>query len=507
VSLTLQSDTEAEAAAPSRRSLPDARTETDVAPASTIAPGWYADPMGSPRSRWWDGSAWTAELSVEAPAEPAAAVVNDAPAQGRPAFESAAVDVAAAEARAAPLSRRQLRELVGPLTTGPVLIDTAAEALIVPVPVEPAPIVGSSRAFEPVAAPLDTDAPSPFEALFASSLAARESAEAAVFGAAPFVESTDFTASSVARPWIGAAVPLVPAASAPAPVPVQSAPPVAVTRVTTARPKAMSAPPFSAGGFGFSLPPDPFATPSSALQATPPPFVSMPSIPVSPASAITARSTTAAVWILALLPAVHAALIWLLLGELDLGGDPLIRYSVLGAPLVLSLVLAFADRGVLRARGFDRTAPTVLAIVPVLYLLVRAIRVGVAGVAPLFTWLLLQAAAYFFILVQLPAVFALVPLTPLAEPAPVAVVSGPITEAQRAAELTPSGMATELTRQTLAKNLRFTSISCPTIPVTLDGTAVTCVGTIASVKMNLNVVIDSSLPNSAFALVSEVPAA
>lgn len=25
-------------------------------------PGWYADPMGSPRQRWWDGSRWTDDL-------------------------------------------------------------------------------------------------------------------------------------------------------------------------------------------------------------------------------------------------------------------------------------------------------------------------------------------------------------------------------------------------------------------------------------------------------------
>jgi hypothetical protein len=73
--------------------------------------------------------------------------------------------------------------------------------------------------------------------------------------------------------------------------------------------------------------------------------------------------------------------------------------------------------------------------------------------------------------------------------------------------LTPTGMAAALTAQTLGKNLHFESISCPALPATSDGTTVTCVGTIASVRMNLNVVVDSSLPNSAFALLSEAPAA
>ncbi len=514
MSLTLQSDTEAPIADPSRRAHRESeapplrgRTET-VGTSGTITPGWYADPLGSPRSRWWDGHTWTAELGAEVPVQPtpSAEFATEAGAQGPLAAEGVA---------AAPLSRRQLRELVGPLTTGPVLVDTvlvgtAAEKPGAPVPVavestlraEPAVAIEPSVAEIPV--PEETDAPSPFETLFASSPAERESAEAAVFGPAPLAESTPFVdatnfldptglaASSVARPWIGAAVPLVPAAS-----------------TTGVAPVAAS---FRPGMLGFSLPPDPFATPSRAVQATPPSFVPVQSVAVSPSPRPTARSTTAAVWFLAVLPAAHAALIWLFLGQLDLGkvalaGDPVIRYSVLGAPLILSMMFAFADRRALRARGFQRTAPTILGFVPPLYLLVRAIRVGPAGIAPLLTWLLLQAAAFSFILVQVPAVFVLVPLTAPAEPAPVVVASGPITAAQRATELTPSGMATELTRQALATNLRFSSITCPPIPVTVDGTAVSCVGTLASVKTTLNVVIDSSLPNSAFALVSEAPAA
>lgn len=42
-------------------------------------PGWYADPDGSPRSRWWDGSGWTWQVAsagtVEWAAPPATAVV------------------------------------------------------------------------------------------------------------------------------------------------------------------------------------------------------------------------------------------------------------------------------------------------------------------------------------------------------------------------------------------------------------------------------------------------
>ena len=493
---------------------------------SLITPGWYADPMGAPQSRWWDGTAWTAELRSQTPdepvvgaepvviAEPAAAVEPVAVAVPTAAVVPVEVAEAApiAVSAAVPLSRRQLRELVGPLTTAPILVDAPVET---PVAFTPGdlfiPTSGLAAALEPTVAeaPGTPDARSPFEALFESSPAERASAESTIFSATAFLDPTDLPDSSVARPWIGAAAPLVPAASAPAPValePAPTAPPIAFVASPPA--PAPSAPTFSTGTLGFTLPPDPFATPSAALEATPPAFVSHAPVAAAPAPvlAISARSTTAAVWLFTLLPVAHAAAVWVVLGLLDLGSDPVIRYAVLGAPLFLYLVLAFVDGRVLRGRGFPRTASAVLAFIPPLYLLVRAIRVGAAGVVPLLLWLLLQTAAFAFILLQLPSVFALVPLTAPSEVTPAVVASGPITDAQRAAELTPSGMAAELTRQTLAKNLAFSSISCPPIPVTVDGTAVSCVGTLASVKMTLNVVIDSTLPNSAFALVSEAPA-
>ncbi len=461
MSLTLQSDAGAQVAATSRSSalsgagsLPCTPAGVSVAPsADLIAAGWYADPMGSPRSRWWDGNAWTVELSVEALTEPVAVAAPAdvaAPAETVagvlsievPVLSNPAVDIPASS----PLSRRELRELVGPLTTGPVQIDTSAEAApatAVP-PTLSAPLSASVAG---IVAGIETGTRSPVEALFGSSDAEQESAESAT-------------------------------------------------------------PTFSAPVFGFTLPPDPFATPSAALAAKlqAAPVASVPLPAAFATIALAARSTTAAVWLFTLLPIVHAALVWFELVWLDLGNDRLVLYSVLGAPFFLYLVLAVADRQLLRSRGFERSAPIALALVPPIYLLVRAIRVGAAGVVPLLLWLLLQITACSFLLFQFPAVFAVISLTPAADSAPAAVVSGPITAAQRSVELTPTGMAVELTRQARAKNLTFSSIGCPPIPVTLDGTAVTCVGTLASVKMNLNVVIDSTLPNSAFALVSEAPA-
>ncbi|TFD54723.1 DUF2510 domain-containing protein [Cryobacterium frigoriphilum] len=35
---------------------------TDTPAPRAHPPGWYADPMGSPRQRWWDGTRWTDDL-------------------------------------------------------------------------------------------------------------------------------------------------------------------------------------------------------------------------------------------------------------------------------------------------------------------------------------------------------------------------------------------------------------------------------------------------------------
>ena len=34
-------------------------------------PGWYADPAGTPGTRWWDGQSWTEHVQQAAPPPPA----------------------------------------------------------------------------------------------------------------------------------------------------------------------------------------------------------------------------------------------------------------------------------------------------------------------------------------------------------------------------------------------------------------------------------------------------
>jgi hypothetical protein len=52
---------------------------TDANGSSAIPAGWYPDPAGSQRERWWDGSGWTEHLQDKPPTAPPAA---PAPAYG-----------------------------------------------------------------------------------------------------------------------------------------------------------------------------------------------------------------------------------------------------------------------------------------------------------------------------------------------------------------------------------------------------------------------------------------
>lgn len=72
-------------------------TDNDTA---TPAAGWYPDPAGTPRTRWWDGTRWTENYS--APAAPVATTPWSAPAAGAPVAYPAMAPYGAVPALKAP---------------------------------------------------------------------------------------------------------------------------------------------------------------------------------------------------------------------------------------------------------------------------------------------------------------------------------------------------------------------------------------------------------------------
>jgi hypothetical protein len=377
-----------------------------------VSAGWYADPQDDIRLRWWDGEAWTADVIAVPEAAPEALP------------EPMPERVVQPEVY---LSRRQLREQNGPLTT------ESAEQPEAIAPHEPAP-----PAHEP------QHPPSPGRVV---------------------------PSPPVAKPWLGAAPPMVAASSIRRP---STAPTDLGSLLAQDRPAYVP----MGSHYGSD-------TPAGGANLT-----------------IATKSLTWAVWLLALLPVVHFALIWLLIDELHVSQGAWTRYLLLGAPTILYLALARADHQALLRDGHGHVAHTGWAVLPPLYLLIRCLRVGGASVWPLIAWLLLEGAAIAFLVLHSPAVFAVFDGvgSPGDNPTTSTSVGRPLTEAQRAALLTPAGIAAKLQSDLVGARLEFSDVACPAIPSLDEGARVTCTGMLDSVKMDLTVMIDPGEPNVAFVL-------
>ncbi|HEX4059058.1 MAG TPA: hypothetical protein VHX87_12195 [Galbitalea sp.] len=98
-------------------------------------------------------------------------------------------------------------------------------------------------------------------------------------------------------------------------------------------------------------------------------------------------------WLIALLPLIQFAGVYLAFAELNVVFAPGMQWGILAAPAALGMLFAIGDRRRLTALGAQRPPSPVLAVIPPIYLLTRAIEVGRSGVATLLVWLVLQAAA------------------------------------------------------------------------------------------------------------------
>jgi len=181
----------------------------------------------------------------------------------------------------------------------------------------------------------------------------------------------------------------------------------------------------------------PVATPANAWAAIPTPTTASPSqspgtppsgaggFPLAlhdgaPGSSASDRARTAAVaaqrpgsglstwavWLFAALPVLHGALAWVVFGLLEPSDVGILRWVVLVGPILLYLVLAGLDRAVLVRNGQLDVAPIAYAIVPPLYLAIRVVRMGVAALAPLLVWVVLQAAVIAALAFALPQVWS-----------------------------------------------------------------------------------------------------
>lgn len=450
---------------------------------TTIPAGWYPDPENNARSRWWDGTAWTASVSEPQPPAPPLEPFVQASLPGpqthfeqRP-FEPVA-EIPAAQPAFMPqqaelqqfvnptgahvalptdgtLTRRQLRELTasGTAPTATPVAEPAAPAIAVPAPsaapgtlygdvavmpsygtpVTPAPAAQTPAAQTPayVPAPVVAEpvAPTP------------EPAAALPLSAYPGPAVTATPVAAVARPvpaaiaapvtsYEGLASPAMVSQSAEAPAnPFASstnpfsdpsiivAPAAAAATAeapSVAQVFAPTANPFSPSSFGT---PDanPFSAPvtfDSAHDAGSPfNFDVVPAVPVEQSAAPSAQ--TGGIWFFALVPLIQAGLAYLIYVYLAMGITEPASLASLAAPFVLYLFAAEKDRKKLDALGHSRLPSVLLAILPLIYLIVRTARVGRGGAGALVVWLLTgvvsgAAMSLFVLPAILPSLLALI---------------------------------------------------------------------------------------------------
>ena len=205
-------------------------------------------------------------------------------------------------------------------------------------------------------------------------------------------------------------------------------------------------------------------------------------------------------WGFALVPVLQAAVLLVVL----LGGGSVpvgVAFLALAVfPTAAQIVLATRDAAVVRDRGY-RSVEWTWALSAPLYLIVRAVRLGRSGTAPLAVWL---GACLIPLVVAAVLVSTVVRDTRAIERyergAPSSSVASALTAAERSALLTPEGMASWLAIDLAASGDTVEDVDCPPFDP-LDAAIVSCSATIAGMDAEARLQITDHYSTAAFVLV------
>jgi hypothetical protein len=373
--------------------------------------GWHPDPIDDSQSRWWNGTGWTEQT---APKEQSA-LPSDFASDPLP-------------------SRRDLRQH-SEVFDEPIVVDTrvmTAVAEPVYAPAEPVYVPAEPVYVEPAYVPAEP-AYVPAEPAYVPAEPAYVQAEPAYAPAAPLSQpvfdqiifpddeeaydpdqvATAFDPTPAHNPTpLASATAVVEPSFFPAAAEVAevaAAPAAPVAPAVPAAPVATSEPFLPPAAFEFDPDPAPLAPISSSPASSSPsssPSVGTALAPYEPASdEWTSRSElstepwgsaqTVAIWFFVLSPvwlAVIAGSALYLVPSL-IQSRPLSIGASIGIFCLLFL-LAFADASKLKYNGYDRTASPGWVIIPLLYLIMRTVKIGRKSVAPLIVYILLQVGLF-----------------------------------------------------------------------------------------------------------------
>jgi hypothetical protein len=185
------------------------------------------------------------------------------------------------------------------------------------------------------------------------------------------------------------------------------------------------------------------------------------------------------VWLMAAFPVLQVVAAVIITSAFPDVSGGVLRYVFFTAAVIANVALAGRDAALLERRGY--TAPrTRWAVIPLVYLIIRTVRVGRLSLWPLLVWAVTE-----LVLIALVVLAVLLPLflewradagyvdagAP-AVPYPDAV---PLSPQEREWELTQAGMEETLLQDFSAAGLRVESVDCAPLTSTAPGTIALCV--------------------------------
>ena len=201
---------------------------------------------------------------------------------------------------------------------------------------------------------------------------------------------------------------------------------------------------------------------------------------------------TAAAWMLALYPLLQLAILFVVSFVAQSFGGDSTRYAVSGSSIAFSLYCGYADNKALKARGY-RPPGWGWALLPLVYFIIRTVRVGPSSLGPLFAWSALQI------------IFTVIIAASVVLPLYLAMRSdGGLSPGDRATLLTPEGMSEGVAADLAANGYEVTGVECGQLASTTTGSRVSCTANTPTSTLSVVVEATPADPKHAYALVSGV---